>query len=172
MLVMARLYEHHNIELIAQHSDVPVINGLTDFYHPCQILGDLLTIKEHVGLGNCNVAFLGDCNNNVAHSMIVAANKLSFGVVMCCPKKIDFLPNSKIVKGLRYTHDKNPKTAVYRSSIIYTDTWMSYHVSKDKEKKRLRTLKPYQVNSKVMSYSKKKPIFMHCLPAKRGHEAN
>jgi ornithine carbamoyltransferase len=170
-IVMARLYAHKDIVDLANNSDVPVINGLTDAYHPCQIVGDLLTMKENLkDFKNVNIAFLGDCNNNVTHSLIVAANKLNIGIVVCCPKKKDFLPNKDMVGGMMFTVDSNPKSAVYRASVIYTDSWMSYQVPKSQEKKRMKALKPFQVNVEVMNYSKKNPIFMHCLPARRGNE--
>ena len=171
--IMARLYDHNQILELAENSDVPVINGLTNAYHPCQALGDLLTIKEHFKgkkWGEISIAYLGDANNNVTHSLIEGANKLGMGMIVSCPKNKKFMPNEKYVNNLRYTHDTDPKRAVYRADVIYTDSWMSYQIPKKQEKSRINSLKKFQITGKIMKSSKKNPIFMHCLPAHRNYE--
>lgn len=169
-IVMARLYEHKQIEELAKHSSVPVINGLTDDFHPCQILGDFLTMNETLGnLKKIRIAYLGDANNNVTHSLIVGCDKLGMEITVSCPDKKEFLPNKNAIGKAKYRYEKDPKKAVRNADVIYTDSWMSYNITKTAEKRRARALKPYQVNGKIFDVSKK-ALFMHCLPAKRGHE--
>ena len=167
-IVMARLYDHNDIEELAKFSDVPVINGLTNDFHPCQALGDLLSIKERIKKKNVRVCYLGDCNNNVTNSLIIGCNKIGFKIVISCPNKKEFLP-SKIVKGYKYDYEKNAEKAVKNADVIYTDTWMSYNINKTQHKRRSKELKKYQVNEKLFNLNKK-ALFMHCLPAKRGEE--
>ncbi|NCN99007.1 ornithine carbamoyltransferase [Candidatus Pacearchaeota archaeon CG10_big_fil_rev_8_21_14_0_10_35_219] len=169
-VIMARLYEHKQIEEIAKYADVPVINGLTNYYHPCQVLGDFLTIKEKLGgFQKKKIAFLGDANNNVVHSLILEGNRTGTEIIISSPDKKEYLPNPKVIAKGKYKYIKDPKKAVKDADVIYTDTWMSYQVPKSQEKKRIKMLKPYQVNGKIFNINKK-AIFMHCLPAKRGHE--
>ena len=168
--IMARLYEQKNLEELAKHSSVPVINGLTNSFHPCQILGDLLTIKEKFkSFKDTKITFVGDANNNVTHSLIIACNKLGIKLTVSSPNKKQFLPNKKIINNFKYKYEKSPKKAVKNATIIYTDSWMSYHIPKSEKEERKKILKPYKVNQKMLSYSKK-ALFMHCLPAKRGLE--
>ncbi len=168
-VIMARLYEHKEIEELAKYADVPVINGLTDDFHPCQILGDLLTMKEKFGtLDKIKIVYIGDAFNNITHSLIVACNKLGIKIVVCCPDKAEYKPNPKILEGYTYTYEKDPKKAVQDASIIYTDTWMSYQIPESKKKARIKILQPYQVNKKLFDSSE--ALFMHCLPAARGYE--
>lgn len=168
-VVMARLYLHKNIENLAKYSDIPVINGLTNDYHPCQILGDLLTIKERMPLSKAKIAFIGDANNNVTNSLITACNKLGIPIIISSPNKTEFKPNKRVIKNLKYIYSKDPKKAVKEANIIYSDSWMSYQVPKSQHKRRVKELKPYQVNETLFNLNKK-AYFMHCLPAKRGEE--
>ncbi|NCO11148.1 ornithine carbamoyltransferase [Candidatus Pacearchaeota archaeon CG_4_9_14_0_2_um_filter_39_13] len=169
-VVMARLYEHSDIEELAKYSKVPVINGLTNMYHPCQALADFMTIKEKLGrLHGKTVAFLGDANNNVAHSLILEGERTGTEIIISSPNKHDYLPDPRAVVKSRYIYIENPKEAVKNADIIYTDTWMSYQIPKTQEKRRVKDLKPYQVNSKLFNINPK-AYFMHCLPAKRGQE--
>ncbi|MDP4039566.1 MAG: ornithine carbamoyltransferase [Candidatus Pacearchaeota archaeon] len=169
-IIMARLYGQEDLESIAKYSEVPVINGLTDDYHPCQILGDLLTMKEKFNnLKKIKVCYVGDSNNNVTHSLIIACAKLGMNLVISGPKKKKFMPNNEIVSGFKFKFEPDVKKAVKNADVIYTDTWMSYQVSKSEKKERERILKKYQVNSAIMNISKKAK-FMHCLPAHRGDE--
>ncbi len=165
-IVMARLYEHKDIEEFAKYSSSPVINGLTNSYHPCQALGDMLTIKEKLRSFNVKLAYLGDANNNVTHSLMYASKKLGVKMQIACPKSKEFMPNSKIVKetGVKVV---SLKEALKGADVVYSDSWMSYHIKDSQMKRRLKALKKYQVNSKTFG---RKALFMHCLPAKRGME--
>ena len=169
-IVMARLYEHKQIEELAEYSSIPVINGLTNAYHPCQIIGDFLTIKEKLGkLRNIKITYIGDANNNVTHSLIIGCNKLGIDIIVSCPNKKKFLPDKAYIVNYKYKYEKDLKKAVKDTDIIYTDTWVSYHIPKSEEKRRIKALRNYQVNGKLFSINKK-ALFMHCLPAKRGEE--
>lgn len=169
-VVMARLYGHEQIEELAKYSDVPVINGLTDYFHPCQALADFMTIKEKLGrLHGKKIAFLGDANNNVAHSLILAGEKTGTKIIISSPNRREYLPNPSAVGKVKYWYEENPVKAVKSADIIYTDTWMSYQIPKAQEKRRVKDLKRYQVNSKLFNVNAK-AYFMHCLPAKRGQE--
>jgi len=169
-ITMARLYKHAGIQELAAHSNKPVINGLTDAYHPCQVLGDLLTIKETFGsLKGKKIAYVGDANNNVTHSLILASSKLGLKISVSAPKKVEFMPNKKFIGSSKYEFHENPKKAVVNADVIYTDTWMSYQIPEKKQKSRMRNLKKYQVNKSLMNHANRAK-FMHCLPAHRGHE--
>jgi ornithine carbamoyltransferase len=164
--VMARLYEHKTIQEFAHYSNKPVINGLTNKYHPCQALGDFLTMHEMFGSFDIKVAYLGDGNNNVTHSLMLGCAKLGIKMDIACPAKKGFMPDSRIMKetGVRVT---SVKKAVKGADIVYTDSWQSYHISDSEMDRRTRALKPFQVTRKVMPND---AYFMHCLPAKRGAE--
>jgi ornithine carbamoyltransferase len=174
--IMARVFSHQTILDLIQHSKVPVINGLSDFSHPCQGLADLFTVYEKKGrLEGLKLAYLGD-GNNVAHSLIDGCSKVGMNIVLACPKGYE--PDSKVVaqgkkvakkigSEVRVTDD--PKEAVKGADIIYTDVWAS--MGKEKEHaERVKILKPYQVNPKLVKGAKENYIFMHCLPAHRGEE--
>jgi ornithine carbamoyltransferase len=171
-IVMARLYSHSQIEEFAESAGVPVVNGLTDAYHPCQILGDLLTIKELLGkVKGKKLVYVGDGNNNVTHSLIVGGRKVGMDVVVSCPNRRGFLPNTKLVGKSGYKVVTDPRKAVRDADVVYTDTWMSYQIAKSKEGGRKRALRAYQVNERLMALTRNKnSLFMHCLPAKRGDE--
>ena len=167
--IMARLYEHEEMQELAKYSDVPVINGLDNLEHPCQILGDLMTIKEKINtIKDFKMAYLGDSQNNVTYSLMFASKILGFKLNIACPKKKEFYPLADILKSTK-VKVTNLKEAVKNSDIVYTDSWMSYHIPESQEKRRKKILKPFQVNANVMGLSKK-ALFMHCLPAKRGDE--
>ncbi len=169
-IIMARIYEQEDLEEIAKYASVPVINGLTDDYHPCQILGDLLTIKEHFGrLKDLKIVYAGDANNNVTHSLIQACDKLGITIVVSSPKKKEFMPSKEDIGNAKYIFEENPLKAVKGADVIYTDTWMSYQIPTSEEKKRIKILKKYQVNKRLMKASGGAK-FMHCLPAHRGFE--
>jgi len=158
-VIMARLYEQAQLEELAKYSSVPVINGLTNFSHPCQILGDLLTIKEHFRkLDGIKLIFIGDADNNITTSLIYACPKVGIKLNIICPKEL-----KPKIPG-KYSLSFNPKDA--KGDITYTDTWYSYHVEKSQYAKRKKLLKPFQVNKKILGNAK----FMHCLPASRGEE--
>ena len=174
--IMARVFSHQTILDLIQHSKIPVINGLSDFSHPCQGLADLFTVYEKKGrLEGLKLAYVGD-GNNVAHSLIDGCSKVGMNIVLACPKGYE--PDSKVVaqgkkearkngSEVRVTND--PKEAVKGADTIYTDVWAS--MGKEKEHlERVKILKPYQVNSKLVKGAKEDYIFMHCLPAHRGEE--
>jgi len=174
--IMARVFSHQTILDLIQHSKVPVINGLSDFSHPCQGLADLFTVYEKKGrLNGLKLAYVGD-GNNVAHSLIDGCSKVGMNIVLSCPKGYE--PDSKVVavgkreakiNGSEVKVTDDPKEAVKGADIIYTDVWAS--MGKEKEHaERIKVLKPYQVNSKLVKGAKEDYIFMHCLPAHRGEE--
>ena len=158
-VIMARLYEHKDLEELAKYSSVPIVNGLTNFSHPCQILGDLLTIKEHFGrLEGLKLTFIGDADNNITTSLIYACQKVGVKLNIVCPKQL-----SPKISG-KYSLSHNPRDA--KGDVIYTDTWYSYHVEKSQYARRKKLLSKFQVNKKLLGNAK----FMHCLPASRGEE--
>jgi ornithine carbamoyltransferase len=174
--IMARVIAHQTILDLVKYSRVPVINGLSDFTHPCQALSDLFTIYEKKGrLSGLRLAYVGD-GNNVAHSLILGCSKMGIDITLACPKGYE--PNPKVVsKGkeegkksggqVRVTND--PQEAVRGADIIYTDVWASMGQEKEHEK-RVKIFKPYQVHAKLVREAKEDYLFMHCLPAHRGEE--
>ena len=176
----ARIYSHSDLKKLAKNSSIPVINMMTNDGHPCQILGDFLTIKEELGkINNIKIAYLGDSENNVTYSLMrataITGNKLS----IACPKSKEYYPKDSVIKETKklckkykgtITIKSKAEDAVKGADIIYTDSWMSYRIPKEQKEKRLKNLKPFQVNRKLMSKANKNALFMHCLPATRGHE--
>lgn len=176
-IIMARVFKQEIIETLASSATVPVINGLTNLTHPCQILSDLLTIKEKKGLENLKLAFVGDGNNNVTHSLLYGCSILGIDISIGCPKEA--MPNEDIVNEAKQFAEKNGSKiiitndaaeAVKDADIIYADSWMSYHISTEEEKERREMFMPYQVTEELMKKAKTNAIFMNCLPAKRGYE--
>lgn len=168
-VIMARVYEHSTIETLAKNSKVPVINGLSNSFHPCQILADLMTIKEKKGkLKGLKLAWIGD-GNNVCNSMIYGCAKADISISIATPK--GFEPNPKVVQSCKKLTDieltQDPQKAVLDSDVVVTDTFVSIH---DDPKKIKKFLPKYQVNSSLMAKANENAIFMHCLPAKRGQE--
>ncbi|HWP78600.1 MAG TPA: ornithine carbamoyltransferase [Candidatus Nitrosotenuis sp.] len=168
-VVMARVYEHETIEMLAKNSTVPVINGLSNSFHPCQILADLMTIKEKKKkLEGVKLAWIGD-GNNVCNSMIYGCSKVGISMSIATPK--GFAPDAQVLKECKKIGDieltQDPHKAVKNADVIATDTFVSIH----NDAKRLKKFLPkYQVNEELFSKAKKDTIFMHCLPAKRGQE--
>ncbi|MBT5201301.1 MAG: ornithine carbamoyltransferase [Thaumarchaeota archaeon] len=168
--IMARVYEHELLEKLAEHATVPVINGLSDSFHPCQILADFMTIKEKKKkLKGLKIAWVGD-GNNVCNSMIYGAALTGITMSIATPK--GFEPNSKVVKEAKKSTKieltTDPYVATKNADVIVTDTFTSIH---NLDKKRMNQFLPkYQVNDKLMKNAKKDAIFMHCLPAKRNQE--
>lgn len=177
-IIMARLFNQKDIEALAQNSSIPVINGLTDTFHPCQILSDILTIYEKKNkLKGLKLCYLGDGNNNITHDLLLGCSAIGIDISVACPK--NHAPQEWIIneaqKKSKITSSKieitqNPKIAAQDADIIYTDTWMSYHIPKEQEQERIKLFMPYQVNNKLMLYAKKDAVFMHCLPAMRRFE--
>lgn len=168
--IMARVYDHKLLESLSQHASVPVINGLSDSFHPCQILADFMTIKEKKGkLKGLKIAWIGD-GNNVCNSMIYGA-ALS-GVTMSIATPKGFEPDKKVVKdsskSTKIELTTDPLVATKNADVVVTDTYSSIH---NNDPKRIKKFLPkYQVNSKLMKTAKKNAIFLHCLPAKREQE--
>lgn len=160
-------------EELAKYAGVPVWNGLTDEWHPTQMIADLLTVEEHFGrLKGLNFVYMGDARNNVANSLMIACAKMGVNYVGCAPKKL--WTNEKIFKAAQemaaenYSWVKltdNVNEAVTGANIIYTDTWVSMGEDPDIWGERIKLLKPYQVNAKAIDMADKEAIFMHCLPS-------
>ena len=167
--IMLRTFEHEKLEEFSSYSDVPVINGLSDSFHPCQLLADLLTYIEARGsIENKNVVWLGD-GNNMCHSYMNAARIFNFQLIVSCPK--EFVPNSKIFESSKRNTsiEHDPYKAVDGADLIVTDVWASMG-KEDEQKDRKEKFMQYQVNSEIMSCAKDNALFMHCLPAHRGEE--
>jgi len=174
--IMARVFAHQAILDLVKYSRVPVINGLSDFTHPCQGLADLFTIYEKKGrLSGLRLAYVGD-GNNVAHSLLYGCSKVGMNITLATPK--GFEPAPEVVSkakeegkksGCEVRVTKDPKEAVKGADIVYTDVWASMGKEKEHEK-RVKVFKPYQVNGKLVKEAEKDYIFMHCLPAHRGQE--
>ncbi|QLH04236.1 ornithine carbamoyltransferase [Nitrosopumilus oxyclinae] len=168
--IMARVYDHKLLETLSEHASVPVINGLSDTFHPCQILADFMTIKEKKKkLKGLKIAWIGD-GNNVCNSMIYGAALAGAKISIATPK--GFEPNKTVVtqakKSTTVELTTDPYTASKNADVIVADTFSSIH---NLDKKRLQKFLPkYQVNDKLMKSAKKDAIFLHCLPAKRGQE--
>lgn len=174
-MIMARTFSQKTIEELAKYSKVPVINGLADLEHPCQILADLMTIWEAKGkLSGLIMGYVGDCENNVTHSLCLAAAILGINFKAAAPKGFwmnkDILKKAKkISKDIQIMETDNPYEAVQNVDVVVTDTWVSMGDEEEKTK-RLQFFKPYQVNEELISQAKKDAIFLHCLPAYRGNE--
>ncbi|MCX8094781.1 MAG: ornithine carbamoyltransferase [Caldisericia bacterium] len=172
--IMARVFSHKDLVELAKYASIPVINGLSDMFHPCQVLGDLLTIKEKKGrLEGIKLTYVGD-GNNVCHSLMIGGVKMGLKVVVSTPKEYE--PNPEVVKmakeGEKYGGEliliEDPIEAVKDSDVIYTDVWVSMGQEDSEIKKK--KLEIYQVNKELVKYAKEDFIFMHCLPAHRGEE--
>jgi ornithine carbamoyltransferase len=174
--IMARVFNHEYIEELAQWASVPVINGLSDSHHPCQVMGDMLTIYEHFGrLERLKIAYVGD-GNNVAASLVLAA--AHFGMHFAIASPAGYMLSEDTLEAATPFAERNggkisvfasPQAAVEGADIIYTDTWVSMGQEGETEA-RLEVMSPYQVNEKLVSFANKYAIVMHCLPAHRGQE--
>lgn len=171
-IIMARLFAHDDIVDLAEHASVPVINGLTDYNHPCQIVADALTIIECRGsMEGANVVYVGD-GNNIVHSWLELAARLGFKFTCCCPE--GYLPDMRLfdaVKALGVSDvsiDHDPRSAVRGANIVYTDVWASMG-QKEEIDQRERDFKPFQVTDDLLQLSDNAK-FLHCLPAERGRE--
>ena len=169
-VVMARVYDHKSLETFARNSSIPVINGLSDSYHPCQILADLMTIKEHKkNLKKIKIAWIGD-GNNVCNSLILGCAKLKIQLSVAIPDgyepEFDVIKIGKEAEILEVSD--NPETAVQDADVVMTDTFVSIHNTNSDRVKKF--LPKFQVNQSLMNKAKKDAIFMHSLPAKRDQE--
>mgnify|MGYP001208241689 CR=1 FL=1 len=172
-LVMLRTTSHKNLEEFGKHLEIPIINGLSDQSHPCQIMSDILTFEEIKGLiKGKTISWLGDGNNNMSNSLIEAAGKFEFKLKIGCPKMYE--PNKMIINWAKKNKvnllvTKKPEEAVEDSDCVMTDKWVSMNDKVNKNLKK-QNLKKYQVNKKLMKSAKSDAIFMHCLPVGRGEE--
>jgi ornithine carbamoyltransferase len=171
--VMIRTFAQESVEEFARHATIPIINGLTDLMHPCQIVSDLFTIVERKGAyEGLKIAYVGD-GNNMANSWIDAAAKLPFKLTLACPKGYD--PDARILERGRKKASKgvslyrDPVQAVKNADVVYTDVWASMGQEAEQEA-RAKIFEGYQVNRKLMQHAKPDAIVMHCLPAHRGEE--
>ncbi len=179
-IIMGRLYEQKHIEEMAALSRVPVINGLTNYDHPCQIMADLQTIAEHKGrLKGLTLAYLGDGNNNVTHALMFGCTKMGMHIRVGCPAGAEYMPLEQAVaaaranaavSGASFTITHDAAEAARDADVIYTDSWMSYHIPAHKSEMRIKVFTPYQVNEALMARARPDAIFMNCLPAVRGCE--
>lgn len=172
-IVMLRTSSHKNLEEFGKHLDIPIINGLSDKSHPCQIMSDILTYEESNGsITGKTVSWLGDGDNNMSNSLIEAAGKFKFNLRIGCPKK--YAPGKKILGWAKKNKvnlliTQKPDEAVKNSDCVMTDKWVSMNDKVNKKTKK-KVLKPFQVNKKLMKKANSNAIFMHCLPVGRGEE--
>ena len=172
-LIMIRTYGHEIAEELAHYSDVPVINGLTDRYHPCQVLADLMTIREYKStLKGLKLCYIGD-GNNMANSLIVGGLKCGMDVSIACPEGYDpheeALDFAKTVTTSKFSLVRDPKEAAAGADVIITDVWASMGHEEEAEKRKL-AFKGYQINSELMALTAPGCMVQHCLPAKKGQE--
>ena len=171
--IVIRTYSHPLLEQFAANSTIPVINGLSDIHHPCQALADLMTIHEKKGgFKGLKVAFIGD-GNNVCNSLIEAASLMEFDLTIACPE--GFEPNAGVLNHAKSSAKseiivlRDPKEAAGMADVVYTDVWVSMGQEKEAEAKK-KKFQSYQINSRLLSCSKKDVTVLHCLPAHRGEE--
>ena len=172
-IIMARLFEHEHIIELAEHSSVPIVNGLTDYNHPCQIMADIFTVWENLNdIDGAKIVYMGD-GNNIVHSWLHLSMRFPLDFVCCCPE--DYEPDAELVNQAKesgvskITITNDPVSAVSGADVIYTDVWASMG-QKEEAEERERAFKNFQVNEKLMSLTGKDTLFMHCLPAERDRE--
>lgn len=174
--IMIRTFAHSDVEDLAKYGNIPVINGLTDLMHPCQILADLFTVYEHKGtLKGLKMAYLGD-GNNIANSLLHGCSKVGMDIAVASPKGYNC--DEKIVSEAKETAKmsgsnviltEDPIEAIKDADVVYTDTWVSMGQESEKQS-RIKTFEPYRVDSNLFAKAKEDAIFLHCLPAYRGYE--
>lgn len=170
--IVIRTFSHAEVEELAREASIPVINALTDDYHPCQILADLLTVKEYSGKvdGSIRMAFYGDARSNIANSLILAARLTGMELVLSSPEEEK--PNAELYAGYpNVSWQPDPIKAAKDVDYFYTDVWVSMGFE-DEHERRMKLFKPYQVNEKLFSVAKPSAKFLHCLPAHRGEEVS
>ena len=173
-LIMLRTFESQTLYEMAKHSTVPVINGLTNESHPCQIMADIMTFEEKRGsIKGKKVVWFGD-SNNVFNSFLQAAEKFNFSLIFSGPKELDpsknLIENAKNLK-IDFKIDRDPISAIKDADLVATDTWVSMHDNPEEKQNRHNQLKAFQVNEELMSQANHEALFMHCLPAHRNEEA-
>ena len=172
-MIMIRTFDEASLLELAEHASVPVINGLTNRTHPCQIMADVMTYEEHRGpMAGRKVVWTGD-GNNVAASMIQAAGQLGFDFTFAGPPQLD--PEAVFVEAARARGsdvriERDPEAALTGADLVVTDTWVSMHDALSARERRHNLLRPYQVNERLMAAARPDALFMHCLPAHRGEE--
>ncbi len=179
-VVMARLFEHPQIEEFAANSSVPVINALTDSFHPCQVVADLQSVKEKFGkLAGLKLAFLGDGHTNMPNSLLLGCTLAGISISIGCPQGEKFEPFPETVEKAKKSASENNSSvevlhkaeeAVKDADIVCTDSWMSYNIPENEKEERVKAFRPFQVNAELMGKAKPSAVFMHCLPAQRGME--
>ena len=173
-LIMLRTFESQTLYEMAKHSTVPVINGLTNESHPCQIMADIMTFEEKRGsIKGKKVVWFGD-SNNVFNSFLQAAKKFNFSLIFSGPKELD--PPKNLIKNAKnlktdFKIDRDPISAIKDADLVATDTWVSMHDNPEEKQNRHNQLKAFQVNEELMSQANHEALFMHCLPAHRNEEA-
>jgi ornithine carbamoyltransferase len=177
--IVIRTFGQDQVDGLAEHGSIPVVNALTDMFHPCQALADLLTIREHLGSTEGKKLVYVGAANNVSNSLMLAGPRSGMDVVVCCPDSLR--PNARVLDrarsdaqaaGTRVAVEINPIEAVKNADVIYTDTWVSMG-EEEQSKELIAKLDGYQVTRQMMEATgKDKPIFMHCLPAHRGEEVS
>jgi len=172
-MIMARLFDHKHIIELAEHSSIPIVNGLTDYNHPCQIMTDIFTVWEHLeNIDNIKIVYMGD-GNNIVHSWLHLAMRFPLEFVCCCPEGYE--PDKKTVDDAKAAGiskieiSHNPFEAVKDADMIYTDVWASMG-QKEEAEEREKIFRPFQVNQELMNLTGKETLFMHCLPAERDRE--
>ena len=176
--IMIRTFKQSDLEALAKHGSIPIINGLTDAFHPCQVLADLITIYEHKGaLKGLKLAFVGD-GNNMAHSLLIGCSKLGIDVAVAAPEAyrpnpvyVDWARQNAAAHGSAVTVTDDPKEAVQGADAIYTDVWASMGQEAQAQERKLAFAR-YQVNEALLASAKPDALFLHCLPAHRGEEVS
>ncbi|MDR0932836.1 MAG: ornithine carbamoyltransferase [Victivallales bacterium] len=170
--IVIRTFSHAEVEELAREATIPVINALTDDFHPCQILADLLTIKEYSGKvdDTIKMAFYGDARSNIANSLILAARLTGMELVLCSPAE-EQPDKSLYADASNIAWESDPMKAAENVDYFYTDVWVSMGLEEEKER-RMKVFAPYQVNEKLFAKAKKNAKFLHCLPAHRGEEVS
>lgn len=179
-IIAARVYKRQDVRDLAKYADVPVINMLDDFAHPCQILGDFQTIKEKKGhLKSMKLSYFGDAYNNVTYDLMRMCAMLGWRMDVACPNDPEYSPEQGVLDevldlsketGANVEVIHNALEAAKDSDVIYTDSWMSYGIPLDQEEERKRAFMPYQVTSSIIEAAKSDVLFMNCLPAMREYE--
>lgn len=170
--IMIRTFEQAEVEALAEYGSIPIINGLTDFCHPCQVLADLMTIRERKGrLNGLKMSFIGD-GNNMMNSLIVGALKSGMSISVACPEGYE--PDNTVLEfakeyGDNFQMFRTPKEAVVDSDVVITDVWASMG-QEGEAQQRKEAFKGYQINDELMSFAKEDALVLHCLPAHRGEE--
>lgn len=179
-IMMARLFDHEHMVEMGETSSIPLINGLTNYNHPGQILADLQTIAENKEtLKGLTLSYFGDANNNVTHSLLFGCSKMGMNIRVACPQGAESEPQPDVLakakefaaaSGSTVEVLYDAKTAADGCDVLYADSWMSYHIPKDQLEARVERFMPYQINAGLMAIANPNAIFMNCLPAIRGYE--